>query len=280
MLFIQIPLFVIALYVITRQRKKGLFYKNYDKDQKDNFIDISLTNENNDLYYNNECYFTGLRNLGNTCYMNSILQSLYASEIYRSKILKTKFKENSVGQELKNLFIDLKEQNENVNTRPLVHILDINIRVQEDAEEFLLNLINKVDDSIFLLDGNIDSENNTDTTTNRDKKLPSSSIKFKTEQIIQCIQVDQMKRKQQTNIDLSLDFYGSENLTHAISRYFIPELLSGENQYRTALYGLQDAEKRFFSNTYMIILYCIATNYLILYITLCLYLQYPIENNS
>ena len=46
----------------------------------------------------------GLYNLGNTCYLNSILQMLYNCNLFRLSVIHSEFRDQSVGLALQKLF--------------------------------------------------------------------------------------------------------------------------------------------------------------------------------
>ena len=177
----------------------------------------------------------GLVNLGNTCYMNSILQCLFSLKAYRDEVISTPFKANSVGEELKALFLEMQESNASVSCSRLAHSLGINPRIQEDAEEFLLQLVNRVDDSVSELGAKKSQPNGC--------RAPSHNIKFTSHQEIRCLYVEHLSKKRQNNVDLSLDMRGCASLQEALMNHFRSELLSGDSRYRTKDQGLQDAHK-------------------------------------
>ena len=224
MLFIQVPVIICALFFLRHKFHKEL-----------PVIASSRTDSEPDQFPQ------GIRNLDNTCYLNAILQSLYAEDQYRSNVLATTFTEGSVGGELQNVFQVLGKSNvprdrHFVDTSELAKQLGLNIKVQEDAEELLLNIVNKVDDSVV---------------STKNARLPSCAVRFNTTQRISCIEVDYSKMRRESYVDLSVDVEGNRNVLDALRARFKPEYLvnsnkHGNNQYRAGKHGLQNAVKRIF----------------------------------
>lgn len=74
----------------------------------------------------------------------------------------------------------------------MARTLDINVRIQEDAEEFYLRLLEAVDSSV--------ARDHTDPVT-----PPSSSFLVKMEQSIRYLQRNETRQKEQRFLDLSVD---------------------------------------------------------------------------
>lgn len=101
--------------------------------------------------------------------------------------------------------------------------------IQEDAQEFYLKLLAKVDESIVhssLVDGD---------------NLLSSIFCCETQSIINCAKLDLTKyTKKRNNLSISVDIANSKDLVESVNNYFAVEKL---NEYNTSN-GIQEAEKK------------------------------------
>ncbi|XP_016349580.1 ubiquitin carboxyl-terminal hydrolase 47-like [Sinocyclocheilus anshuiensis] len=84
----------------------------------------------------------GLRNQGATCYLNSVLQTLFMTEDFRNAVERL-FKPIDV--HIAQLFIDLKSPKGRVaTTERITSELKINVHEQQDAAEYFQNIMNMV----------------------------------------------------------------------------------------------------------------------------------------
>ena len=149
----------------------------------------------------------------------------------RSHIRSSVFKENSIGESIKDLFGDLDGRKTVVSTATVATQLKVNIFLQEDAQEFFYKLSSGLDKSYVSFEGM--------------KKYPFSEIlRGQLEQVIRCKDVDFESRKQQLFLDLSVEVEDLVTLEDSLNKYFEADYLTGDNKYKAGEYGRQDAEKR------------------------------------
>jgi Ubiquitin carboxyl-terminal hydrolase len=152
--------------------------------------------------------------------MNSVLQSLFHSIPYRQKVLNSTFAADSVGEKLFWLFEEM-EGSSCVDTAQVAYSLNLNVGSQEDAQEFLLRLLNEIDSS---------AESDSDNELNNSEPV-STTFTGITEQIIKCTNVNFTKSRQQRFLDLTVDILGYDSLSSALKNMFSkPDYLTGNER--------------------------------------------------
>jgi len=232
-----IAVLVLALAVLTTTTKGGRF--SFLKRLVPPFFKRGGAKRHNATVETNK-QPVGLRNLANTCYMNSVLQSVFYARDYRDRVLGMAFLQNSVGHHVASLFQHMSNGAGDGAGNPvhLARALGLNVATQEDAQEFMLRLLHEIDDSLLPAAA---GEVGKDAT-----QPPSHVFQGRTEHVIRCTHVDFTKTRTQRFLDLTVDMVGFDRLEDALADMFTrPDMLTGENRYRAAEpHGLQDAEKR------------------------------------
>lgn len=93
--------------------------------------------------------FTGIINEGNTCYMNSLLQTLYSLNYFRQAIYQLDVGKSEIILSLQRIFYNLQTSSEPVKTTELLQAFGWSKEqrnVQQDAGEFWLMLSDHLED--------------------------------------------------------------------------------------------------------------------------------------
>ena len=184
-----------------------------------------------------ETGMVGLRNQGATCYLNSLLQSLYLTGAFRKAVYQIptateQDRQNSASAyALQRLFYRLQADQIAVSTQELTHSFGWESRQifeQQDVQELSRILMEKLETRM--------------KGTEAENALPNMFVgKMKT--YLKCINVEYESSRIEDFWDLQLNVSGCKSLDDSFKDYIQVETLEGDNKYQAEGYGLQDAKK-------------------------------------
>ncbi|KAK9546263.1 ubiquitin-specific protease ubp15 [Aspergillus fumigatus] len=183
-----------------------------------------------------ETGMVGLKNQGATCYLNSLLQSLYFTNAFRKAVYQIPTeaeatRDNSAWT-LQRLFYNLQTSESSVSTTELTASFGWESRQifeQQDVQELSRKLMERLEEKM--------------KATPVEKALPGLFV-GKTKTYISCINVDYESSRVEDFWDIQLNVRGNKTLDDSFKDYIQVETLEGENKYDAGSpYGLQDAKK-------------------------------------
>nr|DAD47220.1 TPA_asm: hypothetical protein HUJ06_017157 [Nelumbo nucifera] len=183
-----------------------------------------------------ETGYVGLKNQGATCYMNSLLQTLYHIPYFRKAVYHMPTTENdmpsgSIPLALQSLFYKLQYSDNSVATKELTKSFGWDTYdsfMQHDVQELNRVLCEKLEDKMkgTVVEGTIQ------------QLFEGHHMNY-----IECINVDYKSTRKESFYDLQLDVKGCKDVYASFDKYVEVERLEGDNKYHAEQHGLQDARK-------------------------------------
>ncbi|XP_044462738.1 ubiquitin C-terminal hydrolase 12-like isoform X4 [Mangifera indica] len=183
-----------------------------------------------------ETGYVGLKNQGATCYMNSLLQTLYHIPYFRKAVYHMPTTENdmpsgSIPLALQSLFYKLQYSDTSVATKELTKSFGWDTYdsfMQHDVQELNRVLCEKLEDKMkgTVVEGTIQ------------QLFEGHHMNY-----IECINVDYKSTRKESFYDLQLDVKGCRDVYASFDKYVEVERLEGDNKYHAEQHGLQDARK-------------------------------------
>lgn len=183
-----------------------------------------------------ETGYVGLKNQGATCYMNSLLQTLYHIPYFRKAVYHMPTTENdnpsgSIPLALQSLFYKLQYSDTSVATKELTKSFGWDTYdsfMQHDVQELNRVLCEKLEDKMkgTVVEGTIQ------------QLFEGHHMNY-----IECINVDYKSTRKESFYDLQLDVKGCKDVYASFDKYVEVERLEGDNKYHAEHNGLQDAKK-------------------------------------
>ncbi|XP_061713292.1 ubiquitin carboxyl-terminal hydrolase 7-like isoform X2 [Cydia pomonella] len=179
--------------------------------------------------------YVGLKNQGATCYMNSLLQTLYFTNQLRKAVYKMPTESDdstrSVALALQRVFYELQFSDKPVGTKKLTKSFGwetLDSFMQHDVQEFLRVLLDKLESKMkgTCVEGTV-----------------PRLFEGKMTSYIKCKNVNVSSTRVETFYDIQLNIKGKKNIDESFKDYISTEMLDGDNKYDAGEHGLQEAEK-------------------------------------
>ncbi|XP_076333936.1 ubiquitin carboxyl-terminal hydrolase 7-like isoform X2 [Tachypleus tridentatus] len=179
--------------------------------------------------------FVGLKNQGATCYMNSLLQTLFFTNQLRKAVYQMPTESDdsskSVALALQRVFYELQFSDKPVGTKKLTKSFGwetLDSFMQHDVQELCRVLLDNMESKM----------NGTCVEGTIPRLFEGKMISF-----IRCKHVDYTSSREEPFYDIQMNVKGKKTIYKSFKDYVAVETLDGENKYDAGHYGLQEAEK-------------------------------------